>query len=440
VVPGGSQSIGASEFEINWDAAKANLRATKGNMFDFFATQDISAGKMRVDAGASSNLNESPSPGKYLARLEFTIIQPSFNEITITGTDFRYFDGEAQQNVQVTTHSGMIKFYLGDFVSQAHITTHGDGKIDFEDLVQFALAYFSESDGKPAGYKAKFDIGPTNSFGSYFAMPNPDGQIQFEDLAIFSIGYGKTATLQLPKINTMPVLFAAQAPLVKSEGIVTVPLTISGAVKDVRALSISLTYPLSSLEYSGCEKSGALNQEYCFMAAKAKDNTVTLDAAIIGTEHDGISKEGTFAYVIFKRRNQSKNYDIGIQSVKARDGNNQNIPILINSSEIQTTDVPTTFALSQNYPNPFNPTTQIEYQLPQQVYIEISIYNILGEKVATLVSEQQDAGFYRVEWNGKNTQQQPVSSGIYFYQMRAIDPSSTSSHNFVNVKKMLLLK
>ena len=171
VVPAGSQSIGASEFEINWDAAKANLRATKGNMFEFFATQDISAGKMRVTAGASSNLNESPSPGKYLAQLNFTIIRPGFNEITISGTDFRFFDGDEQQSVQVTADSGMIKFYLGDFTSPVHITTQGDGRINFEDLVQFALAYFGESDGEPAGYKAKFDIGPTNSFARYIYCP-----------------------------------------------------------------------------------------------------------------------------------------------------------------------------------------------------------------------------------------------------------------------------
>ncbi len=205
VVPVGSQSIGASEFEINWDTSMANLSVTNGNMFDFFATQDISAGKKRVNTGASSSLNILPSAGKYLAQLDFTIIRPGFNEITTTATDFRYFDSDAQQNIQVTSHSGCIKFYLGDFASQNNVTTSGDGKINFDDLVQFALAYFSESDGVPAGYKAKFDIGPTNSIGSYFAMPNQDGHIQFEDLAIFSIGYGKTAMNQLHKYNLAPV-------------------------------------------------------------------------------------------------------------------------------------------------------------------------------------------------------------------------------------------
>jgi hypothetical protein len=440
VVPVGVQSIGVSEFEINWDAAKANLTITNGNMFDFFATQDISAGKKRVNLGASSNLNISPSTGKYLAQLEFTIIQPGFNEITTTGTDFRYFDGEAQQNIQVTAHSGSIKFYLGDFASQSNVTTSGDGMINFNDLVQFALTYFSESDGEPAGYKAKFDIGPTNSIGSYFAMPNPDGHIQFEDLAIFSIGYGKTAVHQLLKENTTPVIFSLQPSSQSTEGKVAVPITISGSDMDVRALSIALTYPSSSLEYIGYEKSGEMNHEYCFMAAKAKDNIVTLDAAVIGTEHDGLSKGGIFANVIFKRRTIAKNYNINIQTAKARDNNNHDIQILIGSKEMLMSDVPTTFALAQNYPNPFNPSTVISYELSAVSYVKLNVYDILGREVATLVSEQQDAGYYRVEWNGKNTQQQSVSSGIYFYQIRAVDPASTSGRSFVNIKKMLLLK
>ncbi|MGD0038289.1 MAG: hypothetical protein ABSC53_13470 [Bacteroidota bacterium] len=443
VVPTGSQSIGVSEFEINWDTTKATLTVTNGNMFDFFAVQDISAGKKRINTGASANINESLSLGKYLVKLDFNIVKPGLNEITLTGIDFRYFVGEEQQNIQVTAHSGMIKFFLGDFASPTAITTTGDGKINFEDLVQFALAYFSESDRQPAGYKAKFDIGPTNSTGSYFALPKPDGQIQFEDLAIFSIGYGKTATLQLPKENTTPVLVSAQAPLVKKDGFVTVPLAISGNIKDVRALSISLTYPLPSLEYMGCEKSGELNQDYCFMAGKAKDNVVTLDAAVIGIEHDGLSKEGTFAYVNFKQRNQSKTYYINIQSAKARDSNNHDLQILISPNEILTSEVPSAFALSQNYPNPFNPSTVIEYQLPglrTQYIVSLKVYDFLGREVAILLNKQQEAGYYRVEWNGKNIQQQPVSSGIYFYQICAVDPSSTSGNCFVNVRKMLLLK
>jgi hypothetical protein len=440
VVPIGSQPICAAEFEINWNASKINLAVTNGNIFDFFAAQEISIGKIRINAGASSNLNETPLPGKYLARLDFTIIQPGFHEITITNPDFRFYDGEAQKNVQVTTDTGRIKYYLGDFASPTNITTNGDGKINFEDLVQFALAYFSESDGEPAGYKSKFDIGPTNSFGSYFAMPNSDGQIQFEDLVVFSIGYGKTAALQLPKEHLTPVIFSTKVPLIKKENVIAIPLTISGAVKDIRALSISLTYPISSLEYLGCEKIGEINHEYCFLAAKQKDDNVTLDAAVIGTEYVGLSQEGTFANVIFRQRYQSKDYDIKIQSAKVRSSNNEDIPFQLNSTEALIADLPTSFALAQNYPNPFNPITQIEYQLSRRIFVEISIYNILGETIITLVNEQQDAGYYRIEWNGKNARRQQVASGIYFYKMHAVDPLSIDGNSFIAVKKMLLLK
>ena len=333
VVPTGSQSFGASEFEINWDTTKASLTATNGNIFDFFAAENISSGKIRIDAGGSPNLNVLPSSGKYLAKLCFTIIQPGSNSITVTGTDFRYFDGDAQKGISVTTHSGIIKFYLGDFASDGNITTSGDGNINFDDMVQFALAYFSEANVAPTNYRAKFDIGPTNSIGSYFEMPHSDGKIEFEDLAIFSIGYGKTGTFQSQKTNTMPLIFTADQPSITTESNVTIPLIISGNVKDVRSLSICLSYPASSLEYLGCEKSGEMNHEYCFMKGKEKNNIVTLDAAVVGCEHDGLSETGPFAYVIFKPCSQSKYYDVRIKSAKARNSYNQDIPILLDTKE-----------------------------------------------------------------------------------------------------------
>ena len=440
VVPVGTQAIGASEFEINWDAPKATLAVTNGNMLDFFAVQDISNGKKRINLGASSNLNILPSAGKYLVQLDFTIIQPGYNEIAITGTDLRYFSGDEQQTIPVTTHSGSIKFYLGDFSSENNVTTRGDGKINFDDLVQFALSYFSESDGDPSGYKAKFDIGPTNTNGNYFTMPNPDGHIQFEDLAIFSIGYGKTAAHQLPKGNPLPIKISTRSTSQDTKGMITVPLAISGVPRDVRVLSVSLNYPPSSLEYAGYEKCGEMNHEYCFMAAKAKNSTVTLDAAVIGTEHESLSKEGIFANLIFKERSSAISYHVNIQSAKARDSNNDDIQILISSDDIHTSDVPKTFAVTQNYPNPFNPSTTISYQLSAACHVKIDIFDILGHTIVTLVNKQQDAGYYCIEWDGKNTQHQPVSSGIYFYKFQAVDHTSSASSGYVNIKKMLLLK
>ena len=101
-------------------------------------------------------------------------------------------------------------------------------------------------------------------------------------------------------------------------------------------------------------------------------------------------------------------------------------------NEQQKANVPGEFALEQNYPNPFNPATEIQYSLPQQNKVEVTVYNNLGQVVETLVSKVQEAGIYTVTWNGKNQLGQPVGSGIYFYRVQAGE--------FRSVKKMLLLR
>ncbi len=79
---------------------------------------------------------------------------------------------------------------------------------------------------------------------------------------------------------------------------------------------------------------------------------------------------------------------------------------------------PHSLILKQNYPNPFNPTTTIEYALPTAGYVRLTIYNVLGEKVADLVKARKAAGSHRVVWNGLDAAGHPVSSGVYFYRLR----------------------
>jgi hypothetical protein len=90
------------------------------------------------------------------------------------------------------------------------------------------------------------------------------------------------------------------------------------------------------------------------------------------------------------------------------------------------------FHLRQNYPNPFNSETVIEYVLPENSQVKLSIYNILGQKVRTLVYEHQTAGFKTVHWDGTTDKGSKVSTGIYLYKLQAGE--------FTETKKMLLLK
>ena len=91
--------------------------------------------------------------------------------------------------------------------------------------------------------------------------------------------------------------------------------------------------------------------------------------------------------------------------------------------------VPYEFYLSQNYPNPFNPETIIEYGIPIDAEVKLTIFNTLGQRVATLVNEKQEAHRYSVTFNASEYQ---LSSGIYFYQLQ------TGSYN--KVRKLLYLK
>ncbi len=109
-----------------------------------------------------------------------------------------------------------------------------------------------------------------------------------------------------------------------------------------------------------------------------------------------------------------------------------------NEASVTITDVenveavPTSFALYQNYPNPFNPTTSIKFAVPTQTNVTVSVYDLNGQLVATLMNEEKGAGYYTVSWNSKNKYGSSVSSGIYFYSIKA--------GNFSQTMKMLLLK
>jgi len=109
--------------------------------------------------------------------------------------------------------------------------------------------------------------------------------------------------------------------------------------------------------------------------------------------------------------------------------------ISLDASDILSIDgdiLPTQFALHQNYPNPFNPTTNIKYDLPNDEFVNIIIYDIMGRNIKQLVNKKQPAGYRSIRWDATNDFGEPVSAGMYFYLIQA--------GNFKQTKKMVLLK
>lgn len=90
-------------------------------------------------------------------------------------------------------------------------------------------------------------------------------------------------------------------------------------------------------------------------------------------------------------------------------------------------NVPNSFGLFQNYPNPFNPVTHIRFQIPERSHVKITVFNILGEQVQTLLDDEKDKGIYEITFDASN-----LSTGIYLCRMQA--------GNYISIKKMLYLK
>ena len=99
---------------------------------------------------------------------------------------------------------------------------------------------------------------------------------------------------------------------------------------------------------------------------------------------------------------------------------------------VENAFIPLSFRLLQNYPNPFNPITTVRYELPEDSFVDVTVYDMLGNVVNNLINTNQSSGYKSIQWDATNNQGEPVSAGVYLYKIQA--------GNFVDTKKMILLK
>jgi hypothetical protein len=138
--------------------------------------------------------------------------------------------------------------------------------------------------------------------------------------------------------------------------------------------------------------------------------------------------------IIVEVYDEAGNFDIDSMDVKFKNGN----PV---KSENEGGKI-YSFNLGQNYPNPFNPRTKIKFTIPQTVILSeaknlttLKVYDVLGNEVATLINQEKPAGEYELEFDGSG-----LPSGVYYYQLRAGNPSTGLGQVFVDTRKMILLK
>lgn len=143
----------------------------------------------------------------------------------------------------------------------------------------------------------------------------------------------------------------------------------------------------------------------------------------------------TTSYTDSNLNGETHFYQVTALFTEGESGPSNEVSVLITDVQGNPIKVPEQFTLKQNYPNPFNPMTEIHYALPAgpgDHSVKLEIYNLLGQKVRTLINEKQTSGEYRTQWFGEDDSGGLVPSGIYVYRLRAGD--------FVQARKMVFLQ
>jgi parallel beta-helix repeat protein len=207
-----------------------------------------------------------------------------------------------------------------------------------------------------------------------------------------------------------------------------VTVTLSGVgLKNVFGADIALTYNPAELKAVSVTTTGLASG--AVVTSSMRDGVVRIELA----SASALNADGDLFQITFQAADDVKGHVQSPIAFSKFDINEMNMKSQTADGVVNIKGKPTSFGLDQNYPNPFNPSTTISYQVPDDgQHVNIAIYNITGQLIRTLVDANQQAGEYKAVWDGRNNYGQQVSTGLYFFRMRA--------NNFVSVKKMLFVK
>lgn len=276
--------------------------------------------------------------------------------------------------------------------------------------------------------------------GHAFVDDNLDGS--FDNLTSFNI-HGSLAirsVISLPNANNLTLLKSRRVPLIVN----------SAANDSLRQLALQRNQPVGLISKTiinsnnlkncfkqpddSCSVTSAPQSLYVYrseispVTISNENKIATLSANSTYFDDVTISNDGSFYYIVGAR------YTTG-DIISSEE-------LLINFStgveKDENDKIPTIYKLTQNYPNPFNPETTINYQIPHEAEVTLKVFNVAGQLVNSLQENEQPAGVYSIIWSGTDLLGNNVPSGVYFYQISAIEISSGKS--FVETRKMVLVR
>ena len=367
------------------------------------AGEDEFAMIAQVERGVTSFVDETALNG-----VRYTYQVRPYDLDNETGSDIEH-TAMAVRNIAVDSEGRAIFGLFG-----------ADNSVGFDDF--FILADLFDLTAEDSGFDPAFDL-------------DPNGMIDFDDFFVFADNFGRSTAAAGKRVpmfaglndGARMYLDARTAmPIVGEDFVLDVSLADFAAIK---GYGLQVQYEADKLEFVE-----ALTDQPLGGSALAAPQVLSDEAGVLAlVAHGDVVSEGEVALsLVFRPTTEIENTVIEITDSQTYDSefgfNRLALP-----APVQLQTRPEAFALANNYPNPFNPATTIKYALPQAADVELTVYNVVGQVVRTLVAEHQSAGRYVVEWDAANDSGHSLSSGMYFYRLEA-------GGEFLETKKMLLLK
>ena len=373
------------------------------NIYRRAAGEDEFAMIAQVDAGVTSFVDETALNG-----VRYTYQVRPYDLDNETGSDIEH-TAMAVRNIAVDSEGRTIFGLFG-----------ADNRIGFDDFFIFADNFGLTAED--TGFDPAFDL-------------SPNATIDFEDFFVFADNFGRSTAAAGKRVPMLAGLNAdarmyldarTAMPSVGEDFVLDVRVADFAAIK---GYGLQVQYEADKLEFVQ-----VLTDEPMGGSALATPQVLADEAGVLTVvAHGDVVSEGELALsLVFRPTTEIENTIVEIadnQTYDSEFGFNR----LALPAPVQLQTRPEAFALANNYPNPFNPATTIKYALPQAADVELTVYNVVGQVVRTLVAEHQSAGRYVVEWDATNDNGHSLSSGMYFYRLEA-------GGEFREVKKMLLLK
>jgi len=422
-------------------AAIANLAAVQqktGNDVDgttkialtFTAPGDAATIEVyRAGFGNYPEYNDAPGAGSVPATPSYppgspwvlTSVTASGQSDETTTRDFWYyvvFSKDACDNVSAVSNKtgGTLNYHLGD-THNGGADCSGDNKVDTSDISFLGGNYgIALGVSDPLGC---LDVGPTTDF-SVDARPTTDNQIQFEDLIMFAINH---AQVSAPDRIDSDVTLESATDVERIELRSSTEATATGGpIVELWGATGGRIQGLSArLEWNAAAVTPVDVESGELLTRQGRSSTVlsaqpgTVDLALLGVGR-GIEGSGALARVRFMVIGEG-DPAISLVQVDARDRQNRKVDVVTDGSVVAA--APRTTSLGNTYPNPFRNTTQIPLAIGAAGPIRLTVFDVQGRLVRTLVDGVAEAGSRTIEWDGRDSGGRAVSAGVYAIRFEA---------------------